>query len=87
MQLTVLVHLLHHKLVSLRSNHIEDYNSISFLFLCPRLESLVLMGNPVAEEPEYRDVSFRCEAETRVLCSLVSAIMISRVYNVNLTQP
>ena len=41
--------------VSLCSNFIDDYDSISFLFLCPRLESLVLMGNPVADEPEYRD--------------------------------
>ena len=37
------------------SNLINDYDSISFLFLCPRLESLVLLGNPVAEEPEYRE--------------------------------
>ena len=43
---------------SLCSNLINDYDSISFLFLCPRLESLVLLGNPVAEEPEYREIGF-----------------------------
>ena len=43
---------------SLCSNLINDYDSISFLFLCPRLESLVLLGNPVAEEPEYREIAF-----------------------------
>ncbi len=36
----------------------ETYDSVSFLFLCPRLESLVLRGNPVAERPDYRETVF-----------------------------
>ena len=41
------------------SNEFEDYGSISFLFICPKLENLVLKGNPISYEPEYRQTIFR----------------------------
>ena len=41
------------------SNWIESFDSVSFLFLCPKLEFLVLRGNPVADMHNYREFVFR----------------------------
>ena len=41
------------------SNDFEEYGSISFLFICPKLENLVLKGNPISYEVEYRPTIFR----------------------------
>ena len=40
-------------------NDFEEYGSISFLFICPKLENLVLKGNPISYEVEYRPTIFR----------------------------
>ncbi|XP_059080437.1 uncharacterized protein LOC131878473 [Tigriopus californicus] len=40
--------------LDLQNNVIDSYDSVSFLFLCPNLETLVLKDNPVSEEPDYR---------------------------------
>ena len=45
--------------LDLENNDFEDYGSISFLFICPKLENLVLKGNPISYEPEYRPTIFR----------------------------
>ena len=36
------------------SNSFDTLGSISFLFICPRLENLVLKGNPVSRMEDYR---------------------------------
>jgi hypothetical protein len=41
------------------SNEFEDYGSISFLFICPKLENLVLQGNPISYDSDYRSHIFR----------------------------
>jgi len=40
--------------VDLGSNSFDSLGSISFLFICPRLENLVLKGNPVSRMEDYR---------------------------------
>ena len=62
-------------LKSIFSNEFEEYGSISFLFICPKLENLVLQGNPIAFESEYRATIFR------ILPSLknLDVIMMKRV--------
>lgn len=41
------------------SNIIDSYDSVSFLFLCPKLETLVLKDNPISEDPNYRKRVFQ----------------------------
>ena len=41
------------------SNDFEDYASISFLFICPKLENLVLKGNAISYDDDYRPTIFR----------------------------
>ena len=41
------------------SNDFEEYASISFLFICPKLENLVLKGNPISYDEDYRCTIFR----------------------------
>ena len=41
------------------SNDIDTFDAISFLFLCNKLENLVLKGNPIADDLEYRNRVFR----------------------------
>lgn len=45
--------------LDLENNAFEDYGSISFLFICPKLENLVLQGNPISHEENYRPTIFR----------------------------
>ena len=48
-----------YKIFHIFSNDFEEYGSISFLFICPKLENLVLQGNPISYESEYRATIFR----------------------------
>ena len=41
------------------SNEFDEYGSISFLFICPKLENLVLKGNPISYDVDYRATIFR----------------------------
>lgn len=49
------------------SNLIRDFDAISFLFLCSKLDSLTLRGNPIEEDPEYRDIVKRYLPGLRLL--------------------
>ena len=55
------------------SNSISDYDSVSFLFLCPGLENLVLAGNPVSADPDYRPTVFRILPRLKNLDVVVTA--------------
>ena len=56
------------------SNTIADYDSVSFLFLCPSLENLVLRGNPVSTtDPDYRATVFRILPNLKNLDVVVTA--------------
>ncbi len=41
------------------SNFIDSLDSVSFLFLCPKLDYLVLKGNPISYMHDYRNFIFR----------------------------
>jgi len=45
--------------LDLENNDFEEYASISFLFICPKLENLVLKGNPISYDEDYRCTIFR----------------------------
>jgi len=45
--------------LDLENNEFEEYASISFLFICPKLENLVLKGNPISYDEDYRCTIFR----------------------------
>lgn len=37
------------------SNDIVSFNSISFLYLCPKLNTVTFRGNPIASEEDYQE--------------------------------
>ncbi|CAB4069494.1 unnamed protein product [Lepeophtheirus salmonis] len=43
---------------SLTSNSIRNYNAVSFLCLCPKLEHLILKGNQISSDSNYRQRVF-----------------------------
>jgi len=45
--------------LDLENNEFDEYGSISFLFICPKLENLVLKGNPISYDVDYRATIFR----------------------------
>ena len=36
-------------------NIIDDFDSVSFLYLTPKLHTITFRGNPIAEHPEYEE--------------------------------
>ena len=37
------------------SNDVDSFDSVSFLFLSPKLHTVTFRGNPIAADPEYQD--------------------------------
>jgi len=47
--------LLNIEIVDLEGNIIDDFDSVSFLYLTPKLHTITFRGNPIAEHPEYEE--------------------------------
>ena len=41
------------------SNAFDEFSPISFLFICPKLDNLVLKGNQISRRSDYRQRIFR----------------------------
>ena len=37
------------------SNDLQSFDSISFLYLCPKLQTVTFRGNPIADAADYQD--------------------------------
>ena len=37
-----------------RSNEVDSFDSVSFLFLSPKLHTVTFRGNPISADPEYQ---------------------------------
>ena len=43
-----------YKIFFTRSNEVDSFDSVSFLFLSPKLHTVTFRGNPISADPEYQ---------------------------------
>ena len=41
------------------SNDVDSFDSVSFLYLSPKLHTVTFRGNPISSDPEYQDRMLR----------------------------